>query len=108
MLAVNRRDVDELNALARTKLLEGGMLGDEVLRTEERSFALSDEVVCLRNAKKLGVLNGTRGTVVGFDADGLNIETSAGPRVLPRGTDRMADDVDVLRLAVQRKGPGPY
>ncbi len=83
MLAVNRRDVDELNALARTKLLEGGMLGDEVLRTEERSFALSDEVVCLRNAKKLGVLNGTRGTVVGFDADGLHIETSAGPRVLP-------------------------
>jgi conjugative relaxase-like TrwC/TraI family protein len=85
MLAVNRRDVDELNALARTKLLEGGMLGDEVLRTEERSFALSDEVVCLRNAKKLGVLNGTRGTVVGFDADGLHIETSAGPRVLPTG-----------------------
>jgi hypothetical protein len=83
MLAVNRRDVDELNALARTKLLEGGMLGDEVLRTEERSFALCDEVVCLRNAKKLGVLNGTRGTVVGFDADGLHIETTGGPRVLP-------------------------
>jgi hypothetical protein len=83
MLAVNRRDVDDLNAVARTKLIEAGALGDEVLRTEERSFALSDEVVCLRNAKKLGVLNGTRGTVVGFDSDGLHIETSGGPRVLP-------------------------
>jgi conjugative relaxase-like TrwC/TraI family protein len=83
MLAVNRRDVDCLNAVARAKLIEGGLLGGEVLRTEERSFALSDEVVCLRNAKKLGVLNGTRGTVVGFDSDGLHIETTGGPRVLP-------------------------
>ena len=83
MLAVNRRDVDGLNAVARTKLIEDGLLGDEVLRTEERSFALADEVVCLRNARKLGVLNGTRGTVVGFDADGLHIETAGGPRVLP-------------------------
>ena len=83
MLAVNRRDVDDLNAVARTKLIEAGALGDEVLRTDDRSFALSDEVVCLRNAKKLGVLNGTGGTVVGFDSDGLHIETSGGPRVLP-------------------------
>jgi hypothetical protein len=82
MLAVNRRDVDDLNAVARTKLIEGGLLGDVVLRTEERSFALSDEVVCLRNARKLGVLNGTRGTVVGFDAEGLHIEISGGVRVL--------------------------
>ena len=83
MLAVNRRDVDSLNAVARTKLIDAGLLGDEVLRTEERSFAVSDKVVCLRDARKLGVLNGTRGTVVGFDADGLHIETSGGPRVLP-------------------------
>jgi hypothetical protein len=83
MLAVNRRDVDELNAVARTKLIEAGALGEEVLRTEERSFALSDEVVCLRNAKKLGVLNGTRGTVVGLDGNGLHIETTGGPRILP-------------------------
>ena len=59
------------------------MLGAEILRTEDRSFALSDDVMCLRNAKRLGVLNGTRGTVVGFDADGLHIETTGGPRVLP-------------------------
>ena len=83
MLAVNRRDVDSLNAVARAKLTEDGVLGAEVLRTEERIFSISDGVVCLRNAKKLGVLNGTRGTVVGFDADGLHIETTGGPRVLP-------------------------
>jgi UvrD-like helicase C-terminal domain len=29
------------------------------------------------------VLNGTRGTVVALDADGLHIETTGGPRVLP-------------------------
>jgi hypothetical protein len=75
--------VDSLNAVARTKLIEDGLLGAEVLRTDERSFALSDEVVCLRNVRKLGVLNGTRGTVVGFDTDGLHIETTGGPRILP-------------------------
>jgi conjugative relaxase-like TrwC/TraI family protein len=83
MLAVNRRDVDSLNGVARTKLIEAGLLGAEVLRTEDRSFALSDEVVCLRNSKRLSVLNGTRGTVVGFDVDGLHIETTGGSRVLP-------------------------
>jgi UvrD-like helicase C-terminal domain len=83
MLAVNRRDVDGLNAVARAKLMEGGLLGDELLRTEDRSFALSDEVVCLRNSRRIGVLNGTRGTVAGFDSDGLHLETTGGPRVLP-------------------------
>jgi conjugative relaxase-like TrwC/TraI family protein len=83
MLAVNRRDVDALNAVARTRLTEAGVLGAELLCTEERSFALADEVVCLRNARKLGVLNGTRGTVIGFDDEGLHLETTSGPRVLP-------------------------
>ena len=27
--------------------------------------------------------NGTRGTVVGFDADGLHIQTASGSRILP-------------------------
>jgi hypothetical protein len=51
-----------------------------VLPTEDRAFALDDEVLCLRNAKRLGVLNGTQGTVVGLDLAGLHIETTLGPR----------------------------
>jgi hypothetical protein len=40
-------------------------------------------VVCLRNARRLGVINGTRGTVVELDGANLVIETAAGPRSLP-------------------------
>jgi conjugative relaxase-like TrwC/TraI family protein len=64
MLAVRRADVFALNDLARQALLEEGRLGTEVAKAGEQAFALGDEVVCLRNDASLGVLNGTRGTVV--------------------------------------------
>ena len=83
MLAVNRTDVDALNDLARLELRSRGELGTDIIGTEDRSFAMGDDVICLRNAKRLGVVNGTRGTVIGSDGSGLFIETAAGPRVLP-------------------------
>ena len=84
MLAATRRDVDALNAAARAERRARGELGDDVQMTEHRSFALGDEVLCLRNARRLGVLNGTRGVVLARDASGLCIETDAGPRLVPK------------------------
>jgi conjugative relaxase-like TrwC/TraI family protein len=93
MVAVNRSDVDALNRLARRELRGRGALGPDVLLadisdqdtsgTMGRSFAIGDAVVCLRNARFLGVLNGTRGTVLGVDQGGLTLATELGPRVLP-------------------------
>ena len=84
MLAATRRDVEALNAAARAQRRERGDLGDDVVVGDHRSFAVGDEVLCLRNARRLGVLNGTRGVVLARDATGLSIETDAGPRLLPK------------------------
>jgi ATP-dependent exoDNAse (exonuclease V) alpha subunit len=82
MMAVNRSDVTNLNELARTELIHRGELGDEILRAHDRSFAIGDEIVCLRNSRGLGVINGTRGTVVGSKDRCLLVETAKGPRSL--------------------------
>jgi conjugative relaxase-like TrwC/TraI family protein len=69
MIALRRRDVAELNALARVLMDTHGWLGRERLVIEEREFARGDRVVCLRNSDALGVKNGTRGTVEAVDVD---------------------------------------
>jgi conjugative relaxase-like TrwC/TraI family protein len=84
MLAATRREVDELNALARTALNRRGLLGSVVAETGGRDFALGDRVVCLRNDRRIGVLNGTRATVVaGGDAGGLTVLAGDQLRHLP-------------------------
>jgi hypothetical protein len=83
MLAASRRDVDALNLLARIDRRHHHELGADVLVTETRSFAVGDVVVCLRNARRLGVLNGTRGTVLGWSGQRLSIDTKDGQIDLP-------------------------
>ncbi len=83
MLAVNRSDVAALNAAARAALRAAGTLGDDVATFGELSVAVGDTVVCLRNDASLGVVNGTRGTIVSADDDGLVLSTPDGRRSLP-------------------------
>lgn len=67
ILAHLRRDVRSLNALARGKLIERGLLEEgHAFRTEdgERRFAVGDQIVFLRNESSLGVKNGMIGKVV--------------------------------------------
>jgi hypothetical protein len=63
MLALRRRDVAELNQLARQLMDANGRLGTDRLRIAEREFAAGDRVVCLRNSDRLGVKNGSTGTI---------------------------------------------
>jgi Ti-type conjugative transfer relaxase TraA len=84
MLAARRADIDELNRLARAELRSAGRLGDDVVATEHRSFAVSDEVTCLHNDRRLGVRNGTRGQVVSGDEYSLVMATDDGDRRLDR------------------------
>lgn len=83
MLATRRADVDRLNQLARQHLREQGCLGPDVIAAAGRVFALGDEVICGRNDRRIGVINGTRGTVIGPGADstGLVIATGDGGEV---------------------------
>jgi ATP-dependent exoDNAse (exonuclease V) alpha subunit len=66
MIAHRRSDVAELNAHARGELRAAGRLGNDVVSTPERGFAVGDRVVTTRNNRALGVVNGQTGTVAGF------------------------------------------
>jgi hypothetical protein len=83
MIALRRRDVAELNALARTLMDTHGRLGRERLSFAGTEFATGDRVVCLRNSTAVGVKNGTRGTVEQVDRDRrtLSVVTDRGDRV---------------------------
>ena len=87
MVAARRAQVADLNARARMLMAADGRLGAQALAVGEREFAAGDRIVTLRNRRRLGVLNGTRGTVVGVDpkAGALDVLTDDGRAVrLPR------------------------
>lgn len=71
----------KLNKLIRSKFVESGQLaaGEEFkvevrngnkAVTETRHFAVGDRIICLSNDKKIGVMNGSMGTIRDFDEDG--------------------------------------
>jgi hypothetical protein len=67
VISLRRRDVAELNALARALMETHGRLGADRLKLTTGEFAPGDRVVCLRNSDALGVRSGTRGTVEAVD-----------------------------------------
>jgi conjugative relaxase-like TrwC/TraI family protein len=68
MVAYRRRDVAELNACARALLQAEGRLGRErLLLPDGTELACGDRVVCARNEQRLGIANGTRGTIAALD-----------------------------------------
>ena len=83
MLALRRRDVADLNQLARQLMDADGRLGKQRLSVAEREFAAGDRIVCLRNNSVLGVKNGTTGTIEHVDPPRgtLTIATDRGPTV---------------------------
>jgi conjugative relaxase-like TrwC/TraI family protein len=66
IIAHDRRDVRELNTLARDALDRAGLLGAERMRAHGREWAAGDRLICRKNDYRPGleVRNGTRGTVV--------------------------------------------
>jgi conjugative relaxase-like TrwC/TraI family protein len=73
MIAHRRSDVADLNALARGRMARDGRLGQEALMTDRRAFAVGDRVIARRNDRRTGVVNGTRGEVVGVDMDARSV-----------------------------------
>jgi ATP-dependent exoDNAse (exonuclease V) alpha subunit len=71
MYALRRSDVDDLNARARARMDNAGLLGQDRLHLADREFAPGDEVMCLRNDRRLGVRNGTTGAVASVRPAGV-------------------------------------
>ena len=69
MVALRQVDVDDLNARARAARCIAGELPTIELEAASRGFAVGDRVVALENARRLGILNGQRGTVISMDLD---------------------------------------
>ena len=70
ILAWQRGEVDRLNTLCQQVMADHGRLGSERLQVGDRRLAVGDRVVCGRNAlARLGVANGTRGTVTALDGE---------------------------------------
>jgi ATP-dependent exoDNAse (exonuclease V) alpha subunit len=84
MIAYRRRDVAELNAVARALMASDRRLGRERLALASGiELAVGDRVVCNRNERRLGVANGTRGTVATVDlaAHAIALDTDDGRRL---------------------------
>jgi ATP-dependent exoDNAse (exonuclease V) alpha subunit len=67
MVAARRADIADLNSRARTRLAADGQLTGRPIEAAGHEFRVGDRVLCLRNHRHLGVLNGTRGTVTHTD-----------------------------------------
>jgi Ti-type conjugative transfer relaxase TraA len=83
ILALRRDDVAELNRLARRVMLSGRRLGQEALIAGDHEFRTGDRVVCLRNQRADGLLNGLRGVVTAIDPKARSLAVR-----LTDGTDR--------------------
>lgn len=83
ILAHDRHEVATLNQMARASLDEAGLLGPSRIVASGREWAAGDRLVCRRNDYRLGVRNGTRGTVVEVDttARALVVRTDGGAAV---------------------------
>ncbi len=84
MLARRNVDVDDLNRRARQLMAADGRLSREAIVVGGRPFQCGDEIVCLRNDSRLGVLNGTTGTITDIDhvQRRVTIDTAGGNRRL--------------------------
>lgn len=83
ILALRRDDVADLNRLARREMLNGRRLGQEALIAGDREFRTGDRVVCLRNQRADGLLNGLRGVATAIDPSARSLTVR-----LTDGTDR--------------------
>ncbi|MBJ7594915.1 MAG: AAA family ATPase [Candidatus Dormibacteraeota bacterium] len=92
MVALRRADVGELNERARALRVAAGEVAGPILRLPTGEFAVGDRVVTTRNRRSLGVVNGSRGTLVAVDErqrtmtvhlDGRRLHEPGALRVLP-------------------------
>jgi conjugative relaxase-like TrwC/TraI family protein len=69
MYALTRNEVTDLNARARQRLQTAGLLppADTDTTIAGQAFNIGDEVLCLRNDRRLDITNGTTGTLTALD-----------------------------------------
>jgi hypothetical protein len=74
MIALRRSDVADLNHRARAAMLTAGRLTGPALHVGGHELRAGDRIVCLRNDRRVGVVNGTRGTITRIDPTTRTVE----------------------------------
>jgi ATP-dependent exoDNAse (exonuclease V) alpha subunit len=67
MIAARRSEIADLNRRAHGLMKSSGLLGEASLQIGELEFAPGDEIMTLKNAPKLGVINGSRGVIANVE-----------------------------------------
>jgi conjugative relaxase-like TrwC/TraI family protein len=83
MYALTRADVTDLNTRARAHLRAAGRLTGPDTTIAGREFAPGDHVLTLRNDRRIGIRNGTTGTLLHITPDRAVINTADGTVTLP-------------------------
>ncbi|MEP6953075.1 MAG: AAA family ATPase [Solirubrobacteraceae bacterium] len=85
-IALRRSDVADLNERARIQMREAGELRGEDVQLGSRAYAEGDRVALGHNDRRLDVVNGDRGQVIGADEHHVEVLLDRGPDVeLPAG-----------------------
>ncbi len=69
MIAARRSTIAQLNTLARSVRVDAGEVRGPEVTVGERGYAVGDEVIGLRNDRRLGIVNGDIGTVTSVDPE---------------------------------------
>ena len=85
MVAPRWHDVDDLNARARRHVAEHDLLSGPVREIDGRPYQTGDQIMTLRNQRRLGVRNGTIAVITNIDSDGraITIRSDHGTHTLP-------------------------
>jgi ATP-dependent exoDNAse (exonuclease V) alpha subunit len=83
MIAATRADAEDLAHRARALRVATGEIRGEPLQLAVGEMAIGDRVMALRNDRRLGVQNGTRGTVVRLGGHGIEVVVDGGARSPP-------------------------
>lgn len=89
MIVLRRDNVDDLNRRARAGMLAGGRLtGSMVVTTGGLQLRAGHRIVCLRNDRQLGVVNGTRAAITRIHLDTDEVASLTGRLRRSRAEDR--------------------
>jgi conjugative relaxase-like TrwC/TraI family protein len=78
MLALRRRDVQQLNHRARAALVAARQLGPPRLEVRGQQFSVGDRVMTLHNWRRHGLINGERGSITAVNGENVAVHFDAG------------------------------
>lgn len=91
MSAFRRDDVDDLNGRARAYLVQAGEVSGPEVVVDDRPFQAGDQIVCLKNDRRIGVCNGTRATIDAVDPERRTVTVKAAVNTFLLPTDYLDD-----------------